>query len=209
MAYEYSRCPRVRSLLAGCTVHPPGEQVERHAAMDAGKSFQTGNDRQTIPSLPDNPTPNDMVDHAVGQCRTGTKILGMAVGDRANSAGRHASHQSGPLGKPEYHARLNGTRADDGRRGQRSDGGHRAAAQAIRRRPSRSGKCPRGRHSLSQGAIRSAPESARRILRLRAHRRADPPGKIQFATAHHHGNDNRGAQQCRHGRSAGTSQSPQ
>src|SRR5580704_6081337 len=46
-------------LLGGCTVHPPGEADERHAAIVAGKPFE---ERVTTRAqLPANPTPDDLV----------------------------------------------------------------------------------------------------------------------------------------------------
>src|ERR1700733_10502430 len=50
-------------ILAGCTVHPQGEQAERDAARQAGKSFD--HRASTQPSLPDNPTPDDLVQYAL------------------------------------------------------------------------------------------------------------------------------------------------
>src|SRR5580692_4519373 len=46
-------------LLAGCTVHPPGEAEERHAAIVAGKPFEQP--VMTRARLPANPTPDDLV----------------------------------------------------------------------------------------------------------------------------------------------------
>jgi outer membrane protein TolC len=53
------------ALLAGCTVHPQGETEERHAAIEAGKPFAARPEQRKIPALPDNPSPDDLVRHAL------------------------------------------------------------------------------------------------------------------------------------------------
>ena len=66
----FSRCGGVLvvtlSLLAGgCTIHPPGEQQERQAADIAGKPFQRPIENRAVPPLPQNPSPDDLVRHAL------------------------------------------------------------------------------------------------------------------------------------------------
>jgi outer membrane protein TolC len=51
--------------LGGCTVHPPGEQEERHAALQAGKPFETPVSERNAPPLPENATPDDLVRYAL------------------------------------------------------------------------------------------------------------------------------------------------
>jgi outer membrane protein TolC len=51
--------------VGGCTVHPEGEQEERHAALEAGKPFQAPIDQRSPPTLPDNPTADDLVRYAL------------------------------------------------------------------------------------------------------------------------------------------------
>jgi outer membrane protein TolC len=51
--------------LAGCTVHPPGEREERDAALQAGKPFEKRSEVRQIPPLPDNPTPDQLVEYAL------------------------------------------------------------------------------------------------------------------------------------------------
>jgi outer membrane protein TolC len=53
------------ALLAGCTVHPPGEQAERRAASRAGTSFEKPLVHRAIPPLPENPSADDLVDRAL------------------------------------------------------------------------------------------------------------------------------------------------
>lgn len=52
-------------VLAGCTVHPPGEQAERQAAIRAGAPFTRPVERRQVPPLPANPTPDDLVRRAL------------------------------------------------------------------------------------------------------------------------------------------------
>jgi outer membrane protein, heavy metal efflux system len=52
-------------LIAGCTAHPPGEAAERQAALDAGQPFEKRADERDVPPLPDDPTPGDLVKHAL------------------------------------------------------------------------------------------------------------------------------------------------
>ena len=52
-------------LIGGCTVHPPGEQAERRAALDAGKPFNKPAGERLPPSLPAVPTPDDLVRYAL------------------------------------------------------------------------------------------------------------------------------------------------
>lgn len=51
--------------LSGCTVHPPGEQAERRAALNAGKPFEEPAARRSAPPLPENPTPDALVHYAL------------------------------------------------------------------------------------------------------------------------------------------------
>lgn len=51
--------------LGGCTVHPEGEQEERHAALQAGKSFEKPVSERNAPPLPANPTVDDLVHYAL------------------------------------------------------------------------------------------------------------------------------------------------
>jgi len=67
------RAPLIRRLAitalvtasAGCTVHPPGEHEERAAALQAGKPFETRFEVRQLPPLPENPTPDQLVDYAL------------------------------------------------------------------------------------------------------------------------------------------------
>jgi outer membrane protein TolC len=52
-------------LFTGCTVHPPGEQAEREAARRAGRSFSVRPAARVVPPLPENPTPEQLVDFAL------------------------------------------------------------------------------------------------------------------------------------------------
>jgi outer membrane protein TolC len=51
--------------VGGCTVHPKGEQEERHAALEAGKPFQRPIEQRSAPTLPENPTADDLVRYAL------------------------------------------------------------------------------------------------------------------------------------------------
>ena len=51
--------------LTGCTIHPAGERAEREAALQAGKPFTRPVEDQKLPPLPDNPTPDDLVQYAL------------------------------------------------------------------------------------------------------------------------------------------------
>ncbi len=53
------------AFLTGCTVHPAGEQSERQAALDAGKPYESPADKRTGPSLPENPSVDDLVHYAL------------------------------------------------------------------------------------------------------------------------------------------------
>ena len=52
-------------MLAGCTVHPRGEQQERQAASRAGAPFTKPIEQRQVPPLPANPTPEDLVRRAL------------------------------------------------------------------------------------------------------------------------------------------------
>ena len=49
---------------AGCVVHPPGEREERAAAVQSGKPFETRIEAREKPSLPNNPTSDQLVEYA-------------------------------------------------------------------------------------------------------------------------------------------------
>jgi cobalt-zinc-cadmium efflux system outer membrane protein len=51
--------------LAGCTVHPPGEREEHDAALQLGKPFEKRIEARQTPPLPDNPTPDQLVEYAM------------------------------------------------------------------------------------------------------------------------------------------------
>jgi outer membrane protein, heavy metal efflux system len=51
--------------LAGCTVHPPGEREERDAALQSGKPFEKRIEVRQIRPLPENPTPDQLVEYAL------------------------------------------------------------------------------------------------------------------------------------------------
>src|SRR5271170_1345461 len=51
--------------LAGCTVHPPGEREERDAVLLAGKPFEKRIEVRQVPVLPENPTPDQLVEYAL------------------------------------------------------------------------------------------------------------------------------------------------
>ncbi len=50
--------------LAGCTVHPLGEREERARAVQVAKPFEKRIEIRQIQPLPDNPTPDQLVDYA-------------------------------------------------------------------------------------------------------------------------------------------------
>jgi len=51
--------------LAGCTIHPAGENAEREAALQAGKPFTRPAEDKDLPPLPDDPKPDDLVRYAL------------------------------------------------------------------------------------------------------------------------------------------------
>ncbi len=51
--------------MVGCTVHPSGEREERDAAVQAGKPFEKRFELRKLPSLPENPTPDQLVEYAL------------------------------------------------------------------------------------------------------------------------------------------------
>ncbi len=53
------------TLLVGCTFHPAGEKEERQAALVAGKPFEKESEDRTLPPLPENPSPDDLVNYAL------------------------------------------------------------------------------------------------------------------------------------------------
>src|ERR1700678_4178967 len=62
------RWPMLVALLAGltgCTVHPPGEREERDAALQSGKPFEKRIELRQVPPLPENPTPDQLVQYAL------------------------------------------------------------------------------------------------------------------------------------------------
>ncbi len=52
-------------ILPGCTVHPKGEEEERTAAIEQGKPFSKPATQRSLPELPSNPTPDDLVRYAL------------------------------------------------------------------------------------------------------------------------------------------------
>src|SRR6266567_7664920 len=52
-------------ILTGCTAHPPGEAAERDAALNAGKPFERPAAERDVPPFPENPTLDDLVNHAL------------------------------------------------------------------------------------------------------------------------------------------------
>src|SRR5579872_4118530 len=53
------------AVLTGCTVHPPGEREERNAALQSGKPFEKRIESRQILPLPENPTPDQLVEYAL------------------------------------------------------------------------------------------------------------------------------------------------
>lgn len=53
------------AVMAGCTVHPPGEADERAAASRMGKPFEKRFEVRKIPPLAENPTPDQVVEYAL------------------------------------------------------------------------------------------------------------------------------------------------
>ena len=51
--------------MVGCTVHPPGEREERTLSDAAGKRYETPPTSRSLPSLPDDPTPDQLVTYAL------------------------------------------------------------------------------------------------------------------------------------------------
>jgi len=51
--------------LWGCTVHPQGEREERDTAAQAGKPFQKRIENRQVTPLPENPTPDQLVEYAL------------------------------------------------------------------------------------------------------------------------------------------------
>src|SRR6185437_9657910 len=51
--------------LTGCTIHPAGESAERQASLQAGKPFTRPAEDKNLSPLPDNPTPDDLVQYAL------------------------------------------------------------------------------------------------------------------------------------------------
>ena len=51
--------------LASCTVHPPGEREERATAVQMGKPFEKRIEVRQIQPLPENPTPDQLVEYAL------------------------------------------------------------------------------------------------------------------------------------------------
>jgi cobalt-zinc-cadmium efflux system outer membrane protein len=51
--------------LVACTAHPPGEHEERNAALRSGKPFEKRFETRQIPPLPENPTPDELVEYAL------------------------------------------------------------------------------------------------------------------------------------------------
>jgi outer membrane protein TolC len=57
--------PLLLLLAAACTVHPRGELQERKAAIAAGAPYRRPVDKRALPPLPADPTPDDLVRHAL------------------------------------------------------------------------------------------------------------------------------------------------
>src|SRR5689334_21305026 len=53
------------AILSGCTAHPPGEAAERRSAAEAGRPFERRVEEREVPPLPENPSPEDLVNHAL------------------------------------------------------------------------------------------------------------------------------------------------
>lgn len=53
------------AVLGGCTAHPAGERQERRAALDAGKPFEKPVGERMPPTLPENPSADDLVRYAL------------------------------------------------------------------------------------------------------------------------------------------------
>lgn len=51
--------------LAGCTIHPAGESQQRSDAARLGSAYQRQFESRSIPALPLNPSPEDLVEHAL------------------------------------------------------------------------------------------------------------------------------------------------
>ncbi len=51
--------------LAGCTIHPAGEREERSLAEKAGQPFEKQFEVRNLPPLPDQPTPDQLVERAL------------------------------------------------------------------------------------------------------------------------------------------------
>ncbi len=51
--------------LPACTIHPPGEREERDAAAQSGKPFEKRMENRQIAPLPQNPTPDQVVEYAL------------------------------------------------------------------------------------------------------------------------------------------------
>lgn len=58
-------CLALATLLVGCTVHPPGERDERAAASRMGKPYEKPIELREVLLLPDNPTPDQLVECAL------------------------------------------------------------------------------------------------------------------------------------------------
>ena len=52
-------------VVSGCTVHPDGERQERQAAEVQGVPYHEPADQRTLPVLPDDPTPDELVRYAL------------------------------------------------------------------------------------------------------------------------------------------------
>jgi cobalt-zinc-cadmium efflux system outer membrane protein len=64
-AFQFGVVLAAALVVAGCTVHPPGEAAERSTALDAGKPFERRIADRDVPPLPDNPTLDDLVQYAL------------------------------------------------------------------------------------------------------------------------------------------------
>lgn len=55
----------VAVVVSGCTVHPPGEQIERRAMAQEGARYNAPVEWRHVPALPSNPTADQLVDYAL------------------------------------------------------------------------------------------------------------------------------------------------
>lgn len=61
----FALAPLALAALAGCTIHPPGEREERATAARLGKAYEPRPELRTVSPLPDNATPDQLVQFAL------------------------------------------------------------------------------------------------------------------------------------------------